>query len=141
MKLVPDSSAFAKRYVEEPGSQKMVSLLQDASELALCILVIPEILSALNRRLRENSLNRQQYHKLKARLISDVRDAGILQLTPAVISKSVLLLEQNTLRAMDALHIACAIEWHAELFVTADNNQWLAAKKHGLATEFIGIET
>ena len=66
------------------------------------------------------------------------RDATILQLTPAVVSSSVKLLENNVLRAMDALHVACAMEWRADLFVTSDRRQLDAARKSGLQTEYLG---
>jgi predicted nucleic acid-binding protein len=49
-----------------------------------------------------------------------------------VIKKSIELLEKDTLRTMDALHIGCALEWEAELFVSSDKRQILAAKKAGL---------
>jgi len=67
-----------------------------------------------------------------------LRDATVLQVTPSVISRSVKLLENNGLRAMDALHVACALEWQAELFATADRRQSLAAKNAGLQTKYIG---
>jgi predicted nucleic acid-binding protein len=70
--------------------------------------------------------------------MDDVRDATVLQLTPAVISHSVKLMETNVLRAMDALHVACALEWQADLFVTADKRQLMAAKNSGLRSEYIG---
>jgi predicted nucleic acid-binding protein len=46
-------------------------------------------------------------------------------------------LEDNALRAMDALHIACALEWRAELFVSSDKQQIMAAEKSGLITKLI----
>ena len=52
MKVMLDSSALVKRYVAEKGSVQVQSILQDASELGLCILIVPEITSALNRRIR-----------------------------------------------------------------------------------------
>jgi len=70
--------------------------------------------------------------------MEDVHDAIVLQVTPSVISHSVGLLEKNTLRAMDVLHIACALEWPAELFATADRRQLNAAQNAGLLTEYIG---
>ena len=138
MKLVIDSSAFAKRYVQEDGSEVIDLFLQRASELALCIILVPEIVSGLNRRLRERILSANDYRKVKRQLLEDVRDATMLQVTPAVISHSVKLLENNILRAMDAFHVACALEWQADLFVTADRRQMKAAKNAGLLTEFIG---
>jgi predicted nucleic acid-binding protein len=138
MKLLVDSSAFAKRYVQEYGSEEIEVFLQRASELALCIILLPEIISGLNRRLRERILSVNDYRKVKSQLLEDVSDATVVQITPAVISHSVKLLENNVLRAMDSFHVACALEWQADLFVTADKRQLMAAKNAGLLTEFLG---
>jgi len=138
MKLFCDSSALAKRYVYEQGSESMDSLLQRASQLALCTILVPEIISALNRRRREQILSLREYRTIKRQLLEDVRDAIVLQITPAVISRSVQLLENNNLRAMDALHVACALEWQTEIFATSDKRQFVAAQNAGLLTEFIG---
>jgi len=138
MRLSVDSSSLAKRYVQEDGSEEMDSLLHHASELALCIILLPEIISALNRRQRERVLTVTDYWKAKRQLLDDVRDATVLQVTPAVISRSLNLLEKNVLRAMDAIHVACALEWQADLFVTSDRRQFEAAKNAGLHTEYIG---
>lgn len=138
MKLVVDSSALVKRYVLEDGSEIIDNFLQSASELALCVILVPEIFSGLNRLLREGNLSTSNYRKVKRQLLDDVHDASLLQVTPAVISRSVKLLESNVLRAMDALHVACALEWQADLFVTADKRQFKAAKNAGLQSEYIG---
>lgn len=138
MKLLVDSSAFAKRYVQEPGTEDMEAFLQRASELALCIILVPEIISGLNRRLREEILSTNAYRKLRNQLLEDVQDATVIQITPSVISHSVKLLENNVLRAMDSFHVACALEWQADLFVTSDKRQFIAAKNAGLVAEFIG---
>jgi len=138
MKLFVDSSSFAKRYIQEIGSNKIDDLLQDASDLALSVILVPEIISGLNRRLREGSITDNDYRKAKNQLLDDVRDATVLQLTPAVISRSVKLLEKNVLRAMDALHVACALEWKADLFVTSDRNQFNATISAGLQAKYLG---
>ncbi|MDI6817047.1 MAG: type II toxin-antitoxin system VapC family toxin [Actinomycetota bacterium] len=138
MRLLVDSSALAKRYVFENESETIDSLLGRASELGLCIILVPEIVSGLNRRVREGVLTAHEYRKIKRQLLNDVRDATVLQLTPAVIAHSVKLLEGNVLRAMDALHVACALEWQAELFVTADRRQLTAAGNAGLQTKYVG---
>ena len=138
MKTLFDSSAFAKRYVEEAGSQSIDDICQRTTELALSVLCVPEIISALNRRLREKHLSRQNYLTAKARLADDVADAVVIELTSSVISRAIALLETTDLRAMDALHVACALEWNAELFVSADERQVRAARKSGLKTTLIG---
>jgi uncharacterized protein len=141
MKMLVDSSALAKRYIQEHGSDQIEAFLQNASELALCIILLPEIISGLNRRLRERILSVTDYRKIKSQLLADVSDATVIQITPAVISHSIKLLENNILRAMDSFHVACALAWQADLFLTADRRQLTAAKNAGLLTEFIGEQT
>lgn len=137
MKVVADSSAFAKRYIQEAGSERLDTLLASATDLALCILVVPELLSALNRRLREGSVDKKEYQTVKRHLLEDVQDATILQLNPVVIALAVKLLENSTLRAMDALYIACTLEWKADLFVTSGKKQGEAAVQSGLRVELL----
>jgi uncharacterized protein len=137
MKLAVDSSSFAKRYVQEIGSEELEGFLGDASELAFSVILVPEIISSLNRRLRERILTVVNYRAAKKQLLDDVSDATVLQITPSVISRSVKLLETNSLCAMDSIHVACAIEWRADLFITSDKKQLTAAKNSGLNVEYI----
>lgn len=135
MKLFLDSSAFAKRFVDEPGSQKVERLCLQADELGLSVICVPEIVSALNRRLREGHLTRQEYAHAKRCMAFDVRDADIVNLTPDVVQLSIGVLERHPLRAMDAIHVACALAWEADLFASSDLRQVTAAKAAGLRTE------
>jgi predicted nucleic acid-binding protein len=137
MKTLFDSSAFAKRYINERGSQEVYDICQATTTLALSVICLPEILSALNRLMREKCLSDREYHIAKNRLAEDVEDAVIINLTPSVISTTTFLLENNALRAMDAIHLACALEWKAELFVSSDERQIKAAKKAGLHIQYI----
>jgi len=137
MKTFFDSSAFAKRYVQEQGSESVYKICLGTTQLALSIICIPEIISALNRKLREKNITKQNYSIAKGRILEEIEDAIIVNITPQVIHTSLLLLESNILRAMDSLHIACAYEWGAELFVSADKNQTKAAKKAGLAVRLV----
>jgi len=132
-----DSSAFAKRYVEEPGSQAVDSICQEATEVALSVLCVPEILSALNRRVREGILTSREYEEAKQYLSQDIRDVVIINLIPQVISPCTKILEASPVRAADALQIACALGWETELFVSADRRQISAAKKAGLRTKLV----
>lgn len=134
MKTFLDSSAFAKRFVEEAGSDKVEKTCAQASELGLSVICVPEIISALNRRLRERSLTDVQYETAKNQLLEDVRDADIINLAVNVLTSAINVLETNPVRAMDALHIACALEWGAEMFVSSDRKQIRAARRAGLRT-------
>jgi hypothetical protein len=135
MKMFFDSSAFAKRYIEETGSDLVEQLCGKATELALSVICVPEIISALNRHLREGALSRNQYQEAKIRLSAEVADVTIVNLVPAVIGDATRILETNPVRAMDALHIACALQWRAVLFVSSDDRQLSAAKNVKLQTK------
>ena len=137
MKTFLDSSAFAKRFVDEPGSDTVDAICLESDELALSILCVPEILSALNCRLREKTLSLEQYNEAKRRLLTEVEDAVIVNLTSAVIAISVEILEESRVRAMDALQIACAKQWAAELFASSDKRQIAAAEKAGLRARWV----
>ena len=135
MKAFFDSSAFAKRFVDEAGSEIAEALCGSADALGLSVICLPEIVSALNRLLRERKLTASQYRQAKRRLLDDVRDADIVQLTAPVVGTAIRVLETSPVRAMDALHIACALEWGADVFVSADKRQMAAAKRAGIKIE------
>ena len=137
MKAFLDSSSFAKRFLEEAGSDKVEAACREASELGLSVLCVPEIVSALNRRRRERTLSRSQYDEARQRVLDDIRDADIINLTTPVVNAAIRILEAGPVRAMDALHIACALEWGAELFASSDKQQLNAAKRAGLKTRRI----
>jgi predicted nucleic acid-binding protein len=134
-----DSSALAKRYLEEKGSDQVQAILSSASALAVSVICVPEIVSALCRRRRERKVSTDEYQMAKASLISDINDATVIGITEEVVARAVALLEQFPLRSADALHVACAAEWSTELFVSADDRQCRAAKAHGLKVKPISV--
>ncbi|MBN1781955.1 type II toxin-antitoxin system VapC family toxin [bacterium] len=137
MKTFFDSSAFAKRYIEEQGSEIVEDICYHSSSLALSLVCIPEILSALNRRLQEKNLSKNDYLRAKTRLMQEIKDISIINITPGVIQKSIGLLEHHRIRTQDAIHISCALEWQPDLFVSSDKRQIDAAQKSGLKVKFV----
>lgn len=132
MKVFFDSSAFAKRYIDEPGSDEVEQLCLEASIIAVSTICLPEIISALSRLKRKAVLTEKLYQEAKHALFNDLNDSMICNITPAVIRQAVYILEKNNLRAMDALHIGCALEWKADIFVTSDIRQVTAAQHAGI---------
>lgn len=138
MKIFFDTSTFAKRYIDEQNSDSIVQLCAEATELGLSIICFPELISTIStisRLKRERYLTLKQYKQIKSAVLIDIVDVTICQITPEIITLAIDVLENNTLRAMDALHIACAQSWCADLFVSADKAQLKAAKKSGLAVQ------
>jgi len=134
-----DSSALVKRYVQEPGSDRVEEILSAASSLGVSVICLSEVVSALCRRRRERKLSRQQYLNAKEALFEDIEDASVVNITDQVIARAVELLERWPLRSSDSLHVACAAEWSAELFVSADERQCAAARRYGLRIEQLPV--
>lgn len=132
MRLYLDSSAFAKRFLDEPGSVEVELLCAEAEELGLSVICAPEIISALARCLREGKLSSQQYEMLKKQLLIEIADAISIELAPLTINLTIELLENNQIRAMDAIHVACAIVWGTDVFASSDMRQITAARSAGL---------
>ena len=132
MNIFLDSSVMAKRYIKEIGTDKINSLCSEADSIFVSIICLPEILSGLNRLKRENLISNPQYNEIKKRIINDFKDMTIYDLTSKIIVSSIKLLEDNTLRAMDSLHVACALETKPDLFISSDIRQIKAAKNSKL---------
>lgn len=132
MRIFFDSSAFVKRYVAEQGTDAVLAWCDKATELCFSGIALPEIISAFCRLQREGRINLVQYRQLKAMLLADIRDASVGDLTPDVIRQTVMVLENNALRGMDAIHVGGALTFKADLFVSADARQCAAAAGAGL---------
>lgn len=132
MKVFLDTSAFAKRYVAEQGSDKVLAMCQQADSLVVSVICLPELVSTLSRLVREKKLAKAAYLQLKRDAMADLADADVCQITSGVLASVVSLLELHPLRAMDALHVACALACKPDVFVSADHRQLSAARKAGL---------
>lgn len=132
MKVFLDTSAFAKRYVAEPGSDKVLALCEQADSLFVSVICLPELVSTLSRLVREKKLTKAAYLQLKGDAMADLADVDVCQITSKVLGSVVSLLESHPLRAMDTLHVACALACKPEVFVSADHRQLSAARKAGL---------
>lgn len=132
MRVFLDTSAFAKRYITEQGTDEVLELCRQAEGLVVSVICVPELISTLSRLVRERKLTKAAYRKLKGEAIADLEDADICQITSEILASVVALLEEHPLRAMDALHLACALNYQADAFVSADHRQLSAARKAGL---------
>lgn len=137
MRTYFDSSALVKRYVEESGSAAVQEILNQTEELAIGIIGPPEVISVFVRKRRERILSSDHYLKAKTALIEEIADMTVCGITSSVVETAIALIETIPLRTLDALHVACAADWNADAFVSADKRQLDAARKLGL--QVIGI--
>jgi hypothetical protein len=132
MRVFFDSSAFAKRYIRESGTDAVLAWCDQATEIGLSGIALPEIVSAFCRLRREGRVSAEQYRHLKALLLADIEDIAVCDLTPGVLRQALWSLEHDVLRGMDAIHIGSAAVLKAEVFISADKRQCEAASHAGL---------
>jgi uncharacterized protein len=133
MKVFFDTSALAKRYVEEPGSEHVRAICAQADALGVSVLVVPELISTLCRLVREGRLSADDYQSLKSAVKADLSDADLCDLSQGAFRQALRCLESYPLRALDALHVGSALVYQPDLFVSADRRQAEAAGGEGLA--------
>jgi hypothetical protein len=142
-----DSSALVKRHVAEIGSAWFTALADPAihNTIVTAHVSLVELYSALNRRIREQTLTRADY----AQIIPDLdlifnSQYGIVPLSQTVINEAKGLFERHPLRAYDAVQLASAIYTQSGLhaagaspliFLSADGRLLTAAEAEGFVTD------
>jgi predicted nucleic acid-binding protein len=130
-----DASALVKLLVPEPESGALNQALLGVEDVVISDLALTETASALERRRREQSLppaeSRRLYREAQ-KLAAACRSAEI---TPPVHRRAERLLltaSLVSLRTLDALHVALALEAGAATLVTYDPRLRDAASSQGL---------
>jgi predicted nucleic acid-binding protein len=132
MRVFFDSSALVKRYVDESGTAEVLAWCDNATELTVAVIAVPEMISAFRRLVREQRLTETQYAQLKGDLRADLVDVLLCETSPQVVQRAIDALEAKPLRGMDAVHVGAALVCGAEVFVSADARQCAAAAHFGL---------
>lgn len=137
-----DTSALAKKYVLEPGSEKLAKLLSQSSYLLTSFLTELEILATLER---AKKMRRMDSPVLRTAVNTFEREieSGEISLIPfdASIHKiSKRLVRQRHLRAPDAIQLATALSLGPAfkerfIFLGADRSLLDAARLEGLRCE------
>jgi len=141
-----DSSAIAKRYIEETGTAWVESLCvpDPRNVIALAQISVVEVAAALAARWRNNQLDSAEYEEALDDFLFDLERYQLVASDPAVIDNAVQLTRRQKLRGCDAIQLASALSLHQVLlkdglpgitFVCADDDLLIAAAREGLATE------
>jgi len=138
-----DASALVKRYVREPGTDAVASLLRRARAIAISRLSVVEVPAALARRARQKDIDAAHARAAAARFESDLADFGVVEVRPRVLAQAAELVWEADLRAYDAVQLASAVELAKQgatpvTFVAADAALLRAAVSRRLKALSIG---
>ncbi len=137
-----DTSAFVKRYVDEPGSLEIRRLLRGRRPISSVLLRV-EVPSALRRRRDEAALSARAFARLLRQVEADDASWQLVPLSDEIVATARSRVLQQSLRTLDAIHLASAEALHREglriPFVTADARQADAGRTIGLDVVTVGI--
>ncbi len=120
-----DTSALAKWYLNEQGSEAFVDFLQGLDVAVISGLTITEMRSLFSRRRRLGDVSIEVENQLFAAFLEDI-DRGWLQRYPlddARYSEATNLIArypEHSLRSLDALHLTVAAQAGIPILATAD---------------------
>ena len=139
-----DTSALVKRYVKEPGSDRVAALLRGHRFLSSAIAPV-EATSAFRRRTVTGGLTQRDLTAILARMRRDRAYWELVEVTGLVLDRAEELIRGTGLRTLDAIHVASALIFQgasgmAIPFVTADVEQREAASQVNLDVVWISGE-
>lgn len=132
-----DASALAKRYVAEPGTERVMRWLAEGLP-ATSRLSQVEVTSALARRCREGAISAAGRDRALAALAADLAALNVVEVAPEIAALAGRLLLRHALRAGDSLQLASALFLARRVsgpveFLAFDERLTEAARREGLA--------
>ena len=118
-----DASALVKLFVPEAESDALNEVLVGAEDVIVSDLALTEMASALGRRVREGRLQQAEARRLQREAEKLAVACHRVELTPPIHRRAERLLlasREVPLRALDALHVATALDADVATVVTFD---------------------
>jgi predicted nucleic acid-binding protein len=137
MNLFADTSALIKKYIKEAGSEKVVDYFDSFLYVGTAALTQAEMASAMAKAARLGWVDEAEISL--AWQVFQTHWPGYIRLpvTSAVIAQATALSWRRGLRASDAVHLACALNWKGitgdeVVFACFDKALLRAARQEGL---------
>jgi hypothetical protein len=134
LRIFLDTSALAKRYVEEPGSEELEELLTSiATEIFISPLAFVEFASAMGRKLQNKEITKAKVGNAVKELEEDWYGVFVkIPLEDMLAEKAAAIALEYSLKGADAVHLASAQAANAEIFIASDNKLIRVAKNMGI---------
>jgi predicted nucleic acid-binding protein len=140
-----DSGALVKIYAKEPYSEEVILLVSKEPRILFTLLHNLEIRNALRAQTGRGIILLEECEKSLAALDEDIETNRLKFLNPdwGVVYKkaeelSILYTKNILCRALDILHVSCALFFSCTRFITGDKRQAELARKLELKVHLIG---
>lgn len=139
MILYADTSALAKKYNKEIGSEDVRRLIDESVSILTSTLTELELTSAIERAKREGRIDSPSYRAIYASIEHDVRSGAVslVSIQGEIIQDAKRLIRQRRLRVQDSIQLASALAARRSadseiIFLCADRALLEAARLEGL---------
>ncbi len=137
MNLYLDSSALAKRYLVETGSEDVRQWIEGAELTATSLIPRAEVTAAITRAVRMGVLEEQSARWMIDEFRTDWVSLNRIPVTETLVARADRLACEFGLRGYDAVHLAAALTWQENLnfpvtLATFDKELADAARQSGL---------
>ena len=137
MNLYLDSSALAKRYLVETGSEDVRQWIEGAELTATSLITRAEVTAAITRAVRMGVLEEQSARRMIDEFRTDWVSLNRIPVTETLVARADRLACEFGLRGYDAVHLAAVLTWQENLnfpvtLATFDKELADAARQSGL---------
>lgn len=137
MILYLDTSALAKKYIQEHNSEKVIAWMDQAELVGTAILTRAEMAATLTRAVKASRLPQEGVDKTLYDFRADWRHFQRIAVDESLVARADVLACDYGLRGYDAIHLSSGITWQEAIqlpvtFATFDSELRDAARKSGL---------
>jgi len=104
-----DTSALAKHYVNERGSDEADKQFSTAENAIVAAITKIELFSALSKAHRTNRLNDDEYQKPKTEIDEDFRFCTVIPINETIEQLAIESIQKYSLKTLDAIQYASCI--------------------------------
>ncbi len=130
MNIYIDTSAYVKEYHDEPGSEIVHSIFENARNglevIIISLWTISETINTMDRHFMRHELTEEEYNKVLGAIFSDMlemlenKNLKIVEMDTNLVKLSWEYISSEHLSAADSLHLVTAIKSKVDKFYAAD---------------------
>jgi predicted nucleic acid-binding protein len=132
-----DTSALLKKYKEEDGTEKLLTILEDVEIVSVSAVTYVEVICSINRGLRELKTEK----KIRKKIFENIHiDFGYFQEIPLdneLKNVAFRLSEKYPLKSLDLIQLSSAVLAGQAVFITSDEQLRKIARQEVKEIEFI----
>ncbi len=132
-----DTSALAKLFWREEGTELVISALDNVEVIATVSLAYVELISATFRAARRGDMPREDIPRVLSAIRNNWNDYVSITVDETLIEDAAALAERHVIRAYDSVHLAAGLRWQRNVgervtFLAFDRELAKAAQAEGL---------